>query len=794
MTALSNAITGISDHLEPRLASAIRRADSIRLIVAFVMESGARLLAPELKLAARRGATLKLLTGRYLSVTEPSALYHLMRELGSAIDMRFYSGSVQAFHPKAYILDSGDDADVFVGSSNVSRSALTDGVEWNYRLTKAEHPDDYAKFSATFDTLFDTCSEQITQDVLKAYALTWKRPALVRVAEEAEAPLQRGYAAAAPPEPRGAQIEALHYLQQARAEGVEKGLVVAATGVGKTHLAAFDSLGFRSVLFLAHRQEIAEQAHKVFASVRPGSTLGLYTGERKDQGAGVFFATVQTLSRPEHLEVFTPDYFDYVVVDEFHHAAADSYRRVIDHFRPRFLLGLTATPFRMDNKDIFAICDDNVIYEISLKQSIDRGLLVPFTYNAVYDPTDYNDVRIANGYYVIEDLEAHLAQTNRADLVLEHYLRLAGRRTLGFCASIKHAEYMADYFSSHGVPATAVHSHQSQVDGTLRRDAAVAALERGEIRVIFAVDIFNEGVDIPSLDTVMFLRPTESYVIFLQQLGRGLRKHPGKRRLTVIDFIGNYRRAHYLPRLLAGENPWDERSRPRTAIDPDDYPEGCIVNFDFRVIQLFEELEKRDPLASRLRDTYWRIKKAIGRRPARVDIYEGSDIPMREYLREGWLRFLESVDELTPEEADWLGTPAESFLRLVERTSLTKAYKLPTIAAFLTGNSISPHARLDDIAASMQAFYTGNRLHQKDLNDASNRDWQQWSRADFARLARRNPVNFLAKGKFFSYDEINRVMHIDEQVHPYLGPELASHVRDILDYRRIDYFRRRFKD
>ncbi len=790
---MPNAITGIDDHLSLHLASAIRRSDSIRLIVSFVRESGARLLAPELKLAAQRGASLRLLTGRYLSITEPSALYCLMHELGTAIDMRFYNGSVEAFHPKAYILDSGHEAEVFVGSSNMSRSALTGGVEWNYRFTKAEHPDDYSKFSATFDTLFDTCSEPVTRELLKSYASAWKKPALLRAATEADEVRAHIYHPA-PPEPRGAQIEALYHLQRARAEGVDKGLVVAATGVGKTHLAAFDSLGFKRVLFLAHRQEIAEQAYRVFESVRPESTLGLYTGERKDLGAGVFFATVQTLSRAEHLAVFSPDYFDYVVVDEFHHAAADSYRKVIEHFRPQFLLGLTATPFRMDNKDIYAICDDNVIYEISLKQSIDRDLLAPFSYNAVYDPTDYGSVEVANGSYVVESLEAQLSQVERADLVFEHYLRLAGQRTLGFCVSISHAEYMAEYFSLQGVPAVAVHSQQAPGDGTLQRDEAITALERGEIKVIFAVDIFNEGVDIPSLDTVMFLRPTESYVVFLQQLGRGLRKHPGKRRLTVIDFIGNYRRAHYLPRLLAGENPWDDGASPRRAIDPDDYPEGCTVNFDFRVIQLFEELAKRDPLSARLRDTYWRIKKAVGNRPTRVDIYEGSDIPMREFLRQGWLRFLASMDELSGEEAGWLDTPAESFLREVERTRFRKAYKIPTIGAFLVSGTIVARVRLDDIADSMRAFYERSTLHQKDLTDASNRDWRQFSRADFAALARKEPVKALVNGEFFSYDEINRVMHIREQVHPYLGPELAAHVRDILEFRRLDYFRRRFND
>jgi superfamily II DNA or RNA helicase/HKD family nuclease len=790
---LTNAITGLNDHLHPKLVKAIRQAESIRLAVSFVMESGAKLIAPELKLAADRGATVRLLTGRYLSITEPSALYYLKNQLGDAIDMRFYNGVVQAFHPKAYLFDYGRDAEVFVGSSNLSLSALTDAVEWNYRFTSKEHPDDYRKFSDTFDALFQYCSEPITPEVLKSYSIVWKKPAVVRLADAARAQLAVVYRPSRP-EPRGAQIEALYYLKRAREEGAQRGLVVAATGVGKTHIAAFDSLAFRRVLFVAHRQEIAEQAYKVFSEVRPESTLGLYTGERKDLAAGVFIATVQTLSRTEHLELFDPEYFEYVVVDEFHHAAAESYRKVVDYFRPKFLLGLTATPFRMDNKDIFTICDDNVVYEISLKQAIERDLLVPFSFYAVNDPTDYDEVRVSNGAYVIEDLERQLSRIERADLVLKHYFRMAGERTLGFCVSIKHADYMAQYFSAHGVPAVAVHSGQSSTNQGMDRSAAIAALERGSIKVLFAVDVFNEGVDIPSLDTVMFLRPTESYVVFLQQLGRGLRKHPGKHSLTVIDFIGNYRRAHHLPRLLAGENPWLEREAPRHTPTDEEYPEGCTVNFDFRVIELFDELAKRDPLPERLRDTYWRIKTALGRRPTRVDVYEGSDIPIREYLRSGWLRFLDSLGELTDEESAWLSEPAEAFLREVERTSLTKAYKLPTIAAFLRDGTLKPTATLVQIAESMKEFYKSNPLHEKDLTDDSNRGWRNWAIDDFARLARKNPVNYLSKGKFFRYDEINRVMYIEGKVHPSLSPALASHVRDILEFRRIDYFRRRFKD
>ena len=306
--------------------------------------------------------------------------------------------------------------------------------------------------------------------------------------------------------------------------------------------------------------------------------------------------------------------------------------------------------------------------------------------------------------------------------------------------------------------------------------------------------IFHEGVDIPSVDTVMFLRPTESYVIFLQQLGRGLRKYKDKDYLTVIDFIGNYKRAHYIPLLLAGENPWTSVPSGARRMEDYDYPEGCVVNFDFRIIDLFEEMAKRDPLPVRMRDTYFSIKGSLNRRPTRLDVYEGSDIPFREYLSDGWLRFLESIDELEQEEKSWLDTPAEKFLKEVERTRLTKAYKLPTIKAFLHDGMIRERVELEEIGGEMMKFYHDNPLHQKDLKNRSNRNWRNWGVDGFARLARDNPVKFLSRGKFFHYDEVNKIMYLDADIVPYLTQKLAHHVDDILRYRTTDFFRRRYKD
>lgn len=787
---MPNAIVGIEDHLLEPLQKAIEKAQRIRIISAFIMESGARCLSSLLLDAAQRGVPIEILTGRYMSITEPSALFHLKDRLGDLMDLRFYTDNARSFHPKAYIIDYADDGDIFVGSSNISLSAFTVGVEWNYRLSRSRSPEDYLRFASTFNELFTNHAETISDQVLREYAINWKKPGFVRHEQASE---QLLYPASPMVEPRGAQIEALYELKRAREEGVSRGLVVAATGVGKTFLAAFDSTAFKRVLFIAHREEILLQARDSFSKVRPLSSSGLLYGSNRPRKCDLCFASVQTLSRPGNIKAFPPDYFDYVVVDEFHHAAAASYKRVLDYFKPRFLLGLTATPFRTDNQDIYRLCDDNLIYEIYLRDAINRDLLVPFDYYAVYDPTDYEGLPVRNGRYVVDALEQRLSLKDRADLVLSNFRKLAGLRTLGFCASVKHADYMASYFNHHGVSSVAVHS-QAETSGD--RHLAIQSIIDGTVQVIFAIDIFNEGVDLPSIDTVMFLRPTESMTVFLQQLGRGMRKHEEKERLTVIDFIGNYKKAHYLPVLLAGGNPMDSMHVKLRRIKEYKYPEGCQAHFDFRVIDLFEQLARRDPLPVRKREDYFRLKEYLGHRPSRVEMMEGSDIPIREFLSGGWLGFLASLGELEADEECLLGTRAEKFLEETEKTSMTKSYKVPTIAAFIEKGSLLMNISLERVGRSLMDFYTSSPVHQRDLRDQTNQSWADWQADDFARLARLNPVRFLSRGKhgFYHYDEINRVFMLDSELGQYPSDILAWHLADILEYKRLSYFRRKYRN
>lgn len=532
--SMSQAITNQQHIMLESIAYYAERAQGIRLVVSFIMESGAKLLAEPLQKAAARGCPIELIIGTYMHVTEPSALYLLKQVLGDSFNLLFYEGK-ESFHPKAYFFYGEDDDVVFVGSSNASRSALVTGVEWNYGLKRSVDTISFEVFEKAYRDLRRR-SKPVTDDMLRWYAKSWRRPKQIIHLFDPEPDVVTADGLV---EPRGAQIEALYELERTREDGFDKALVVVATGLGKTYLAAFDSKDYERVLFVAHREEILKQAADSFAVVRPNASIGFFTGKEKCSDAELTFASVQTLGRTDYLkpEFFTPDHFDYVVVDEFHHAAADSYQALLSYFQPKFLLGLTATPDRMDNRDIYSLCDYNLAYEVSLKNAINRGWLVPFRYYGIYDPTNYDEIDYSNGQYDIAQLEASLSRAERAHLLLKQYLRYRRKRALGFCASIKHAEEMSRYFIENGIAATCVTSSKNcDPRYSMDREEAVNKLKCGELEIVFSVDIFNEGVDTPSVDMVLFLRPTESYTVFMQQLGRGLRKYEGKEYLIVLDF------------------------------------------------------------------------------------------------------------------------------------------------------------------------------------------------------------------------------------------------------------------
>ena len=415
-------------------------------------------------------------------------------------------------------------------------------------------------------------------------------------------------------------------MEDTRAEGAQKALIQAATGIGKTFLAAFDSKKYEKVLFVAHREEILKQAAVSFQNVRNSKDYGFFMGAEKCTDKPLIFASVASLGKPEYLneKYFAPDYFDYVVIDEFHHAVNDQYRRIVEYFRPQFLLGLTATPERMDGKNIYEICDYNVPYEISLKDGINKGMLVPFHYYGIYDETDYTKLHIVKGKYAEEELNrTYIGNAYRHELIYKYYCKYGSRQALGFCCSKEHAREMAREFSSRGIPSVAVFSDASG-EYTEKRNVAIQKLKNGEIRAIFSVDMFNEGVDITSVDMVMFLRPTESPIVFLQQLGRGLRKCRGKEFLTVLDFIGNYEKAGRVRFLLEGKS--DMYREGCHLSDTLRFPDDCMVDFDLKLIDLFAEMDRKHlKLKDQVINEYFRVKDLLGKRPTRLDLFTYMD-------------------------------------------------------------------------------------------------------------------------------------------------------------------------
>lgn len=799
-----NIFTGTDRPLGRGLLDALEGATEVRFIVSFLRESGVRMILPSLETLADRQVPIRILTGTYMNITEPGALYLLKERLGDRVDLRLFDEPDRSFHPKTYLVFREDGNQLFIGSSNLSRSALEQGVEWNYRLREETAPEDFLAFAGAFDTLF-AGSQPATAELLRAYARQWRKPVVtpaepLRDRKKAEV-LSGDDCKTEEPFPRGAQLEALYELKLAREEGITRGMVVAATGTGKTYLAAFDSREFPRVLFLAHRQEILAQAMETFLSVRPGDRASFFGGGTLETEGNLVFAGVQTLGKPEYLNPrwFAPDHFDYIVIDEFHHVAAESYRNVFGYFQPKFMLGLTATPFRMDQKDIFSFCDDNVIYEVGLREAIGRDLLVPFRYYGIYDDTDYSVIGYSGGRYNASQLERALMTGNRASLVLDKYLQFRGSRAMGFCSTIRQARYMAEHFRKNGIRAEAVYSQPDE--GDMDRGQALRELAEGRLEIIFTVDLFNEGVDVPSLDTVLFLRPTESHTVFLQQLGRGLRKYPGKRYLQVLDFIGNFRRAHHIPLLLSGANPMEvaeAREAYGRITDLEPLP-GCTVQFDFRLIDLFDEMRRNDPLSRRMKEEYFRLKGELGRRPLRFDLLEGSDIAVRHFLKEGYLTFLREAGELTGEEGALLETESGEFLKKLEKTSMTRSYKIPVLMALVDISGPFPDLKTrvtaEEIGRSFQEFYTGSRLHQKDLSDKSNRNWEKWGLEEFKRLALKNPVHFLSSGamaRYFSYDPGREEFSLNLDLSGRERQQVAAHLEDIIRYRNRDYFRRKY--
>ena len=790
-----------------QLKMSMLKANKIDIIVSFLMESGVRMILKDLKTALDRGVQVRILTGNYLGITQPSALCLIKKELGNRVDLRFYNDKDRSFHPKSYIFHYENIGEIYIGSSNISRSALTFGIEWNYRFSSLDDKKNFSLFYDTFVELFEYHSIMIDDDELIRYSKNWHKPAVSKdlakydnLEEDEDTKVEILF------QPRGVQIEALYALEDSRSEGATKGLVQAATGVGKTYLAAFDSEKYERVLFVAHREEILKQAAISFKNVRHSDDYGFFYGKRKDTDKAVIFASVATLGRKEYLteDFFAPDYFDYVIIDEFHHAVNEQYQRIVKYFKPQFLLGLTATPERMDGKNIYEICDYNVLYEISLKEAINKGMLVPFHYYGIYDETDYSSLHLIKGRYDEKELnETYIGNIKRYDLIYKYYMKYRSKRALGFCCSRRHAEEMAKEFCKRGIEAVAVYSN---ADGEFSedRDKAIKKLKKQEIKMIFSVDMFNEGVDIATLDMVMFLRPTESPIVFLQQLGRGLRISKGKEYLNVLDFIGNYEKAGRAPLLLSGGKDFGEKAAHDYA--DIEYPDDCIVDFDMRLIDLFKELEKKSlSVKERIKQEFYRVKELLdGKVPSRIELFTYMDDDIYQYCMKHakenpfrrYMEFLNEMHELSVDEEVVYSGIGREFLSLIETTDMQKVYKMPILYSFYNDGDIRLAVKDEDVLAAWKTFFDNGTNWKDFAADVSYADYKAMTDKQHLNKAKSMPIKFLkASGKGFFIEKDGYAIAIRDDLEEIIRNDaFKKHMKDVLEYRTMDYYRRRYEE
>lgn len=769
-------------------------SEAVDFMVSFIRMSGLQLITKPLKELEIRKVPVRIITSTYMGITEPKALQHLRKF--SNVQVKVMNSQTESFHTKAYLFKRESELNtVIIGSSNLSHSALINGFEINVKLPDTNFLPVYEQAKRIFNNTWESKEAiELSNSFIKSYQkfINSQRELQSFTKNHQIASDHKFSYVEDVIKPNQMQQNALKSLEHTRENGNKKGVIIAATGTGKTYLSAFDVKSFnpKRLLFIAHREELLDNAIDTFKKIFSNQSLfGKITGSIKEFEKPYIFSTVQSFHKEDTLSRFQSDDFDYIIVDEFHHAEAPTYKKVINHFAPEFLLGLTATPERMDGRDVLALCDHNIVYEIRLRDALDSDLLAPFHYFGVSDNTvDYSQIPLKNGQ-LDEDLLVKALNTNeRTDYIIDmiNTYGFQGDKMygLGFCTNIEHAKYMSKEFNSRGYTTTFLTGQ----DSVNYREEVIKRLENENdpLELIFTVNIFNEGIDIPKVNIILFLRPTESSTIFIQQLGRGLRKIEGKEFVTILDFIGNYQKSFVVPLALSGQinqRAFDKDSlRVAVAHEFADLPAGSYVDLD--PVTQKEILERIDAIkmnsSEMLKSLYSQFKNELGRAPEIMDFLYSEQSPSLMFFifkHKSWVKTKENMRDLN--DLDKKILDHSLMYELVERLENQFPIKWPYELVILEIGLENRYVTLGDIVTVLERKFATkvnidkhrNLLIQAMERMSSRYKKQKWS------------IGTLSNNQFILNKDI--LLLIED-------PDFYQYIKDRIDYGIIE-FRRTFR-
>lgn len=591
------------------LRKELENCDEFIISVAFITEGGLSLILEQLKELENRNIRGKILTGDYLNFTEPKALKRLLNYKN--IELKILSK--EKFHAKGYFFKKGNLWTLIIGSSNLTQTALTVNFEWNLKINSLEDGKITKDILNNFEEIFERLPKldlEMIENYEKVYKLSKEYS---KIQEKNQNSLFKKDI-----KPNFMQKEALENLKLLR-ESEDKGLLISATGTGKTYLSAFDvkNLKPEKILFMAHRKTILRKAKYTFENIISNKKMAIY-GEESIVDADYIFAMVQTLNKKEHLEKFSKNYFNYIIIDEVHHSGAKTYQSIISYFKPDFLLGMTATPERSDDFDIYRLFNHNIAYEIRLYDALRENLLCPFHYFGVSDITvdgECIDNKTSIKNLTLEQRIDHIIEKSR-------YYGYSGEKLHGlmFVSRVEEANILAEKFNERGIKSIALTGEH----GDNTRENAIEKLENGEIEYIITVDIFNEGIDIPCVNQVILLRPTESSIVYIQQLGRGLRKNKNKEFVVVLDFIGNYEKNFLIPTAISQNNSFDKDFMKKFILNGTNMiPGESSISFEEIVKErIFENINKTNfSTKKNIEHDFNLLEKQLGRTPMLNDFF-----------------------------------------------------------------------------------------------------------------------------------------------------------------------------